>query len=150
MTMHQRPIPVPVLVLYRAILPLLVLSGLLALSGLVPRPPFLGSSLADLMTRLFLCVWFCGSYWSLPRVPSAYGHQRGLLSDSPAITPWQLVLHYLSSLFLGLGAALVTRWAIYVFLPFLGPFAGFISIANGLAFVIPLARQTHIWIPRSS
>jgi hypothetical protein len=143
-TINNRSISkVFLLVCCRLILPLSSIFLLIILPFYLHRHYFLDSTVIDLVTRIFLTIYFCMSYWSLPTFYSRkkVAHTFGLNFFSSANST-SLKLFYVANILLyGFFISLITWFSIIVFVPYLNKFQYAISTINGLIFISILITQ---------
>jgi hypothetical protein len=130
---------------YRIVMPVVVVILLLIVSQGIARPLFFGSSIVDLLIRVWLCLCYCSGYIILSnlRKYESWFYQRRNentnVQNDPVTRVWYVGMGIMSGLF----SVLISWWTVKAFLPNLNNFIWFIAIINGLLFSLPVVIQNR-------
>jgi hypothetical protein len=127
-------------IFYKIILPILTVVLLLGVSQIIPRPMFLGSELADLGTRILLCLWLSFGYRGLPKLSSSWLTPNTQWSKGD-IGRYETLYYLFLALFFGFLYTVITWWIIEVFVPIFGNFSFIIALFNGVICALPVVIQ---------
>lgn len=130
-------------ILYKLVLPTLVVINFIFISGNIDRPNFGNSEYIDIFVRVWISLFFCIGYFMLSDMGKYehwfYGNrwQEYLHEDIFA-----RIINLIMDLLFGAFAALITWWSIQYFLPPYTNIAVLLSIINGILFFIP--KNSHV------
>ena len=129
--------------LYVLILPLVVSVLLLLVSENISRPLFSGSKILDFVARLWLCLIFGMGYIivaDLERYKSWFYGQK-IDSSASKVDNSTIFWNISLSIMFGVFAALITVWAVRMFLPIFSDVSLILAMLNGILYFAPMFHQ---------
>jgi hypothetical protein len=131
-------------IFYRVVMPGIMIILLLGISSVIKRPKFMSSGLIDILTRVFMCFWFCIGYIKLPNIKKKYKLYPNIEWKKSDVSLLGKMYYSFIAIFFGVGITLVTLSMFNIFLPIFSNINLFLAIANGAIYAIPLMMQYEV------
>jgi len=131
-------------VLYKVIMPGLVLVLFLGVSSLTSRPKLAGSMFVDVLARIVISLWLAIAYYRLPDQAKKYRVYPNIEWKRSDISPAGKLLYVSMALWIAFGVGLVIWWGISVFLPSLKDASLPVAIVSGIIYALPLVARYQV------
>ena len=120
-------------------MPAVTIVSMIGYIPFISKPIFV----SKIIIRVILCIWFCAFYMRLSNI-SEYRIYPNIKWTKNDVGPKEKYFYMATGVFIGLMCAIITGWAIRVFIPILSDYSIVLAILNGFIIMLPIVH--HYWV----